>query len=385
MPGFLTHWRILIGTVRSLQAEADGRASLAALDSLPSLRRPRQLGDLPGADIPSLAFLGAVGPDVPYLAGSLVRASLAGQRYHGPVLGKSPWADLLHYNRSGDFICEVLRLGAESTSEELRARVALYALGYCTHIAGDIIVHPLVNRFSGAYHQQSDPGAFFSLGMHFWVELCHDAATARTFFHRRLARIWRRPWGRYLNGAGREMATRFDGMSVLDVLGSAAERVYGLDSAASGAFRREYLAGIRGMERFLSGRGYYRLLSIALLRTPDLASRFSTLEGDAASGAQRYALTFDQVFEYATLVSRSVCALALQYVHALTEHSSGDARVEETYAALRRDLRNWDLDTGYYLQPVQNEPPGSIRIMLRHSWPHFSHLREAAPDAARTE
>jgi hypothetical protein len=292
---------------------------------------------------------------------------------------------LLHYNRSGDFICEVLRRGAAARSEELRKRVALYALGYCTHIAGDIIVHPLVNSFAGAYHQQTNPSTFLALGMHFWVELCHDAATAQKVFHRRIDQIWRRPWGRYLSGAERELTDRFDGVSVLDVLGSAAGQVYGLDVRAGSAFRREYLAGLSGMRRFLDGKGYYRLLYLALRRTPDLASRFSRVDGGVATAEPPHSLTFDQTVAYATAVSKALCTLVLDYVNGLTAPSARDEQVRERYAALRRDLRNWDLDTGYYLQGEQREPGGTIRVALRHSWPHFAHVRDALADRARAE
>jgi hypothetical protein len=75
----------------------------------------------------------------------------------------------------------------------------------------------------------------------------------------------------------------------------------------------------------------------------------------------------------------------LRYASALADPASGNAHVSNAYASLRRDLRNWDLDTGYYIEASQDEASGSARVMLRHSWPHFAALLNPSAPAANAE
>lgn len=373
MPGFLTHWRILLTSAGDVAARYGGEDSLSAGRTTP-LALPCIGGSALGARVPSIAYLGAVGPDVPYLAGSVLRANVLGSRYTGAVSGKSPWADLLHYNRSGDFLVEVLRLGARSPSSDIQRRALAYAIGYVTHIVGDIVVHPFVNSFAGAYHNQTNPKTFLSFGMHFWVETCQDAWTARHFFGRRVARLGRQRWDRYLHGAEKDLTLTSDDVSLLSLLQMAAQTVYGLDDEATAAFRDEYLAGLKAMTRFLAGQGYYRALYLALRLTPHLEERFLVQTGVSSSPADRFSLEFDSVVAFASRVAERLCRLIVEYFESLVSGVSAAVQ-EATYNALRKDLRNWDLDTGYYLEVAQSGAGHEqTRLRLRHSWYHFLDL-----------
>ena len=373
MPGFLTHWRILLTSAGDVAARYGGEDPLFS-ERTTSLALPHLSASALGARVPSIAYLGAVGPDLPYLAGSVLRANLLGKRYTGAVSGKSPWADLLHYNRSGDFLVEVLRMGARSPSPDIQQRALAYVLGYVTHIAGDIVVHPFVNSFAGAYHDQTNPKTFLSFGMHFWVETCQDAWTARRFFGRRVARIGRQHWDRYLDGAATDLTLTSEGGSLLSLLQKAAQAVYGLDEQAATEFRDEYLAGLKAMTRFLAGSGYYRALYLALRLTPHVAERFLVQTEATSSPSRELSLEFDTVVAFASRVASRLCRLIVDYFESLVSRVSADIQ-EARYEALRADLRNWDLDTGYYLEVA---PGGAdherTRLQLRHSWYHFLDL-----------
>lgn len=373
MPAFVTHWRILAQTATGMSSQYPGAESLYS-PRTGSLALPDVQEAAVGARIPSICYLGAIGPDIHYLAGSLVRASILGSRYKGGVLGKSPWADLLHYNWSGDFLIEVMRLAARSRSPELQQRALAYAMGYVTHIIGDIIVHPFVNSFAGAYHEQTDPTQFFSLGMHFWVEMCQDAWTAKRFFARDVSRGGQQPWGAYLRGALQDLTTTFEGESLLGLLQSAARTVYGLSDDAVLAFGSEYESGLSGMLKFVNGTGYYRLLYAALRMTPRLEERFVSYTASADASSQRFEITYDRVVGFAENVATHLCKLALEYFESLLQQAPKETQ-DVHYARLRADLKNWDLDTGYFMEIVPDAAHQRTHIALRHSWPHFASLR----------
>jgi hypothetical protein len=82
--------------------------------------------------------LGAVSPDYPYLA---VRDD-----------GAAPWADLMHYERTG----EMSRAGIDSVRAlegTARARAFAWLLGYIAHVSTDVTIHPVVELKVGPYAQ----------------------------------------------------------------------------------------------------------------------------------------------------------------------------------------------------------------------------------------
>ena len=82
--------------------------------------------------------LGAVSPDYPYLAITDSKAKR--------------WADLMHYQRTG----EVIKAGigeVSKLSDEAKRRAFAWLLGYCAHVATDATIHPVVELKVGPYAQ----------------------------------------------------------------------------------------------------------------------------------------------------------------------------------------------------------------------------------------
>lgn len=82
--------------------------------------------------------LGAVSPDYPYLA---------------PLdQGAAEWADLMHYQRTG----EMIKVGIEAVkamSGTARDKAFAWLLGYAAHVIADVTVHPVIQLKVGPYAQ----------------------------------------------------------------------------------------------------------------------------------------------------------------------------------------------------------------------------------------
>lgn len=370
MPSILTHWRLAIEALRHLPPEQP------ALMGAPSLRLPACQPTDPGFNVPIVMYIGAIGPDLPYNAGITTRSAFFPTRQQRANRGKSPWADLMHYNKTGQFVIELLRHAPLITSPDLRQKLYFYALGHATHIAADIMMHPFINTFAGAYHNQSNKALYSGLGIHFGVEFCQDLATDIHYFHAKSQSMRPRPWLRYLVGAREELLQPHAGMSLLDLIKETAQAVYALDSAMTEAFGNNMLAGLRGMETLLSWFRYYPLVNPMLHISPRLSTYFMEQE---TPGVKDTALTFEQALGYATQVGTHLCGLLTTYFSDLMAGASDDGdSVGDSYTRLRQDLRDWNLDTGYYLDQ-QWDPTGQqvSTITMRHCWYHFLPLRSA--------
>lgn len=110
------------------------------------MREPARLKQIGFSDAASACVLdylrycelGAVSPDYPYL--SVTEA------------GAAKWADLMHYERTG----ELLRAGIEGVKNlagEERRRAFAWLLGYAAHVATDVTIHPVVELKVGPYAQ----------------------------------------------------------------------------------------------------------------------------------------------------------------------------------------------------------------------------------------
>lgn len=109
----------------SAAAEALGR--LKEVDGLtsPDKRVLRQLQPF--------VEVGSVGPDYPYLG------------------GQSKWADLMHYEMTGETIRNGVRVLRRFESGSHSHRAMAWLLGYCAHVATDLTIHPVVERCVGTY------------------------------------------------------------------------------------------------------------------------------------------------------------------------------------------------------------------------------------------
>ncbi len=344
-----------------------------------ALRVVRGRGGMPGVGVPILVFLGAIGPDLGYSTGLTTRSAFFPTRQERATRGKSRWADLLHYNKSGVFLIELLRRGSQATAPALRHKALAYALGHATHIAGDSIVHPLTNTFAGAYHHQSNPNASNGLGIHFYVEFCQDLATDIQYFHAAPHSLAPRPWLRYLAGARDELTRQHDGMSLLDLLKETARSVYHLNPTEFDEFGRQLLSGLAGMRALSRWLSFYPIVNPVLHLSPRLATYFTQQDAPTAGTAngRTHVATFAQAVDFATRVSDRYCSLICAYFADLT---AGAAPTCDSYVRLRHDLRDWNLDTGYAMtttgtdesgNPINGQPP---TLTLRHTWRHFLPL-----------
>jgi hypothetical protein len=110
-------------------------------------REPARLGAGPGMPKPAalalgrwLKFceLGCVSPDYPYLA-------IGAQ-------GATAWADLMHYQRTGDMV----KAGVEAVkglTGTVRDKAFVWLLGYAAHVITDATIHPVVELKVGPYAQ----------------------------------------------------------------------------------------------------------------------------------------------------------------------------------------------------------------------------------------
>jgi len=370
VPSTLTHWRIAIEAMRQLPDVGQPSSPPTALRMMRG--RPTD----PGNGVPILTFLGSIGPDLPYSAGVTTRSAFFPSARDRATRGKSQWADLLHYNKSGEFVIELLRNGSQVTAPALRQKALFYALGHATHIAGDTIVHPLTNTFAGAYHHQSNPTAANDLGIHFYVEFCQDLATDIHYFHASPHSLAPRPWLRYLAGAREELTQQHDGVSLLGLLTKTAHAVYGLDTTQADDFGQKLLSGLVGVRTLSRWLSYYPTVNPLLKLSPRLSTAFTQQAVPVGDGPPQ-AVTFLQAVDFATRVGGRLCSLIVAY---FTDLTAGVSPTGASYMRLRQDLRDWNLDTGYTLDQQWIDEPtgrGSPRLTLHHSWRHFLSLCSA--------
>ena len=83
--------------------------------------------------------LGAVGPDYPYLTELI-----------GSYFKLHSWADRMHYENTGEFVCRGIRNLLGLKGEEFATCLA-WLCGFVTHVVTDSVIHPVVNAIVGPY------------------------------------------------------------------------------------------------------------------------------------------------------------------------------------------------------------------------------------------
>jgi hypothetical protein len=285
------------------------------------------------------------------------------------------WAQLLHTNRSGDLLLTLLELIAAIPSPALRSQALAFAMGYLSHIATDIALNPCINALASIYHPREIPGIFAPLGMHFYVEMCLDEYISATYFGRDLYGWLNLPWRGYIDAVtqGLDAPVTFTAQ-VIDLLAAAATMTYGLREEQSRLFLAEYLAGLERLRLYLAGRGSFRWLI--------LNSHLRSRTGDpiiATIGADSHipgVVTFEEVIAYAIRLSERLCRRAISYYASLRNAQATADERNHRLTALRNDLRNWDLSTGYTLE-VSFEQYVTLRFL--HNWIHFAELWNSEP------
>ncbi|MGI9060429.1 MAG: zinc dependent phospholipase C family protein [Ktedonobacteraceae bacterium] len=398
MPTFLTHWRVLIETARRSQDAGNDLGSLIIDAS--ALRRRTQGGSVPpqtplvgavwdtgplpridlnypGSDISAMAYLGALIPDATYFQRGNFGKKISNYRQSNrlntnpPTTNAIVWADLLHLNRSGDVLLSLLEHIADIPSPALRSQALAFAMGYLSHITTDIALNPYINAVANAYDDRTMPGLFAPFGKHFYVELCLDEYIANTYFDRPLYYWTRQYWGKYIEPvAARCLTPGTIPAQVLSLLGIAAEGTYSLTEEQSTQFLADHLAGIQQLRHYLAGHGRFRLFMLNLLIRKSKAGN-PLIASLIASPSETDTLSIDQVMTYAFHLSEHLCRQAMAYYRAL-RNSAGNAQERNARrAALREDVRNWNLDSGYALDISFDE---QVTLHVLHNWVHFAHL-----------
>ncbi len=399
MPAFLTHWHVLIETAKRSRDAGNDLGSLIIDAS--ALRRRAQgwitppatppagavwdTGPLPGinfifpgSDISAMAYLGALAPDISYFQRGNFKKKILDYRRQNrfnppPSIGNGvSWADLLHFNRSGDVLLAFLEHTAHIPSPALRSQALAFAMGYLSHIATDIALNPCINALAGAYHFNDLPGMFVPLDMHFYVELCLDEYIAYTYFDRPLYNWIHQPWDQYIEPVALACADPSSlSAQVLDLLTDAAEVIYGLTEEQSKNFRQDYQVGLQRLRSYLAGSGVFRFLTFNVLarrrRGDPIIARIAEDLHDPAT------LNFEQAITYAIHLSEHLCRRAIAYYAALRNTTATASERSRRRSALCEDLRNWNLDTGYAMDITFDE---QVTIRLIHNWVHFARLWE---------
>ncbi len=398
MPAFLTHWHVLIETARRSQDAGNDLGSLIidaaalrrrshGLDTPPQTTPAGAVWDtgplpeidysFPGSDISAMAYLGALAPDMTYYAPSNFREKMTDRRLQRssiqlPANNNALWADLLHNKRSGDVLLTFLEFIADVPSPALRSQALAFAMGYLSHIATDIALNPYINALAAAYDRGEVPGmgVFNRLGVHFFVELCLDEYNASVYFHRPLYVWTNQPWWQYIEPAAQSITTgAMLSARVLDLLATAAEAIYGLSEEQAKTFHLDHLAGLRGLRRYLAGRGSYRFLIWRLLSRPRAGNPVTATITTGHDGEG----SFHEVLAYAIRLSERFCRRAMSYYAALRNVNAGANERSGKRAILRDDLRNWRLDSGYAADVSFDQ---DVTLHLLHNWAHFAELWE---------
>ncbi len=404
MPAFLTHWHVLIETARRSQDAGNDLGSLIidtaalrrrshGLDTPPQTTAAGAVWDtgplpeidysFPGSDISSMAYLGAIAPDMTYYTADNFKDKLTDRRSQRSSVQPSannntPWADLLHNNRSGDILLAFLEFIADVPSPALRSQALAFSMGYLSHIATDIALNPYINALTAAYDRSEVPGmgVFNPPGLHFYVKLCLDEHIASVYFNRPLYAWTNQLWWQYIEPAAQSITTGSTLRAhVLDLLAAAAEAIYGLSEEQAKAFHLDHLAGLRGLRRYLAGCGGFRFLIWRLLTrrragNPIIAT---ITAGHDQQGS------FEEVLAYAIRLSERFCRRAMSYYAALRNVNAGANERSRKRSILGGDLRNWRLDTGYTADITFDQ---DVTLHLLHNWVHFAELWES--DAAAT-
>src|SRR6266699_593388 len=403
MPAFLTHWRVLIETAKRSQDAGNDLGSLI-IDASALRRRaqarpmppqtnptgaiwntgplPRVNFTFPGSDIPAMAYLGALAPDISSFQRDHFSRKISGDRQHQlTALAQTPaftagtplsWDNLLHLNRSGDVLLAFLEHTAHIPSPALRSQALAFAVGYLSHIATDIALNPCINALAGAYRSTDLPGMFVPLDMHFYVELCLDEHIAYTYFDRPLYNWIHQPWDQYIEPVASACADPPSlSAQVLDLFTNAAEVTYGLTEERSKNFRQDYLEGLQRLRSYLAGSGVFRFLTFNVLTRrlrgdPIIAS---ILEDSHQPGT----VNFEQAIAYAIRLSERLCRRAIGYYAALRSTTATASERNQRRSALCEDLRNWNLDSGYTMDITFDE---QVTLHLLHNWVHFARLWE---------
>lgn len=108
--------------------------------------------------------LGSIGPDLYYYVEISKNIKDLIKEKFVQAKGVTPWSYHLHSHRPNEFplklveivFCDAIRKNGKTKLEDDDFRKLAYIAGHLTHIAGDQIIHPIVNSVAGPYYRSGE-------------------------------------------------------------------------------------------------------------------------------------------------------------------------------------------------------------------------------------
>lgn len=285
-------------------------------------------------------FLGANGPDLPYF-----------EHLVGDDQGISPFADLYHYNKQGEFIINYVRILKQISDVRILNQAMPYILGHTSHLIADSIMHPFVNRFAGVYHKQPVED------LHKISELHQDSWLAQKYFGRRQIDEGD-SWTEYIP----ENSSDLD--NILNTIDIAYNETYnkkmGLERLQTCHSKFYHVVVDMGYDASLSDipEEYDEtLINHKYVQNSELIPEGFTVSPEEKSKDMDilyYKLLKSQVFNKASQACQSVINL----------FESDFSEEMQNY--FRHQIKNWNMDTGYWIDVSMKD--GKLNINWKHTW-----------------
>jgi hypothetical protein len=344
MPGPICHLAVAREVAKNLKAGCGNKISdiLSASptheitcspsqESRKLLASSYRIGEQDGG-LSKFLYIGSTAPDLSYF-----------RHLTGEKQGKSPVADTLHWNRTGDFAIKLVENAKKDGEPDVGNRLKAFSIGYITHIFADIIVHPYVNTFAGAYHQQVVPDT------HLNTELHMDSWLAQNYFGLKniTSTGWNKSWSDFYEDSNWYGKASDKVRGLFKEFGACYENIYG-DRNIEGQEFYDYM--LDAYYYFWSGvmdLGYDSWLGKSLKGIPNEPDK--TLVNCFVNE------NYPKYITKSVDVSLKACKQAVDF------WNGGDI------GPLRKSIPNWNLDTGYRVGDVTMKD-GKVCVRLKHSW-----------------
>jgi hypothetical protein len=322
--------------------------------------------------ISQYAYLGSVSPDLGFFSDT---TGFAGY--------------LIHNNRSGSLGVKLVEhahaLSAEKDEDKkVRNGLMALALGYISHVAADMVVHPYVNILAGATHNMGLPDVkptTGSLSMHEVLEGHQDSWIIRNYFDSKLE-IGN--WNHFVSAlpgkgiGGQRSKTPKETKKVLGGFCKCFKDVYGrqldVDKLAENALGRFNTALLKG---YGSSTQSLRIPINPSQNLVDYRARITEEEVEVEEKGKKKKKTkkkkkkIYKPQEDKTIVENDYKWYLLGKAVEASKTLCGDALdlfYDRNSERLPKYLKDWNLDTGYRIK-VDKKDDG-IHIRYEHSWAH---------------
>ncbi len=329
MPAVLAHWVVAKDVAwRFINSERDGYQFFQGSK------------DDQYEQVSKYIYLGACGPDIPYY----YDADIEGKLKH--TVGKSEYADLYHYNKQSEFILQLVIIAKGITDAAHQQRTIAYVLGHATHLAVDSMVHPYVNCFAGAYHKQTIDD------IHKISEVHQDSWLAQKYFRRKYIDEGD-SWTKFLPdciqvGVPLLAYTQVNAKTkeVFSDIVAAFKKTHGCEMSF------EYIKdSYENMYDIAIDEGYDKALDVIPKEPHE-----SLVQHERLKSATKYCP--DLLRNKAVDASEKACNAVIDLYNS--------ACSEDNLNEFRTEVKNWNMDTGYWIDVTLKD--NKLKIIWRHRW-----------------